>query len=86
MWAFVSLNNPCLAATPDGSVYDPTDPHIQGILEIKNTYNARDETRAEASATSGVCLEKRDDTYKLKEDMTIIAKSSASSTVQTEIL
>ena len=29
---FVSLNNHWLAATPDGSVHDPTDPDIQGIL------------------------------------------------------
>ena len=39
---------------------------------------------ADASATSEFCLEKGDDTYKLKGDMTIITKSSASSTVQTE--
>ena len=63
---FVSLNNHWLPATPDGSVHDPTDPDIQGILEIKNPYSARDKTLAEASTTSGFCLEKRDDKYKLK--------------------
>ena len=52
------LNNHWLAATPDRSVHDPTDP---GILEIKNPYSARDKTLAEASTTSGFCLEKRDD-------------------------
>ena len=56
---FVSLNNPWLAAAPDGSVHDLTDPDIQGILEIKNSYSARDKTLAEAATTSGFCLEKR---------------------------
>ena len=59
---------------------DPTDPRFDGILEI----TVRTVHRIKLFATSRFCLEKGDDTYKLKGDMTIITKSSASSTVQTE--
>lgn len=61
----ISLTNPWLAASPDGSVNDPNDPDPLGLLEIKNPFTAKEKTIAEA-CTSSFCLERKDDTFKLK--------------------
>jgi len=30
----ISMNNPWLAASPDGLVYDPTESHPNGVVEF----------------------------------------------------
>ncbi len=65
---FISLNDPWLAATPDGIVDDPSDDVTQtlGLLEIKNPYSLCDQSLEEAvSKQKSFCLEKN--TYKLKQ-------------------
>ena len=61
---FVSVDNPWLAASPDGLVNDPD--YGQGLLEIKNPYSAREKTLAEASTHAAFCLKANDNKYKLK--------------------
>lgn len=64
---FVSTVNPWLAASPDGSVHDPGNGnHPQGIIEIKNPYSVRDKSLTEAYTSSGFCLERKNNVYKLK--------------------
>ncbi len=62
---FISLTTPWLAASPDGTVYDPKDAsQVLGLVEIKNPpYSMRDKTLDEACKTSTFCL---DDKHKLK--------------------
>ena len=49
---------PFLGATPDGTVYDPTDPeHPFGFLEVKCPYSHKDRTPAEACAMPGFCCQ-----------------------------
>ena len=65
---FVSLTTPWLAASPDGTVYDPEDTsQVLGLVEIKNPYSMRDKTLDEACKTSTFCLEKKNDKYQLKQ-------------------
>ena len=50
---FVSLENPWLAASPDGMVYDPSDTsQPEGLIEIKNPFSARHKTLNEACDSS----------------------------------
>ena len=49
---FVSLDNPWLAATPDGIVVDPSEQASQeGLLEIKNPHSKRNMTLSEACSS-----------------------------------
>ena len=53
---FVSLTNPWLAASPDGSVKDPNDTSQKmGLVEIKNPLSMRGKTLAEACTNSAFC-------------------------------
>ena len=67
---FVSLQNPWLAATPDGIVQDLSEhPNSIGLLEIKNPYSKKSMTISEAcSSGSSFCLqqEKEETAFKLK--------------------
>ena len=71
---FVSLENPWLAATPDGLVEDCTDGSSQslGLVEIKNPYTVRKLSLSEAVKKPAFCLEENKVntastcTYKLK--------------------
>ena len=64
---FVSLTNPWLAASPDGSVNDPSDSnHSLGLVEIKNPFSVKEKTLAEASTSSTFCLVREKNMYKLK--------------------
>ena len=55
---FVSEQHPFLGATPDGTVYDPTNPEQPfGFLEVKCPYSHRDRTPTEACARPGFCCE-----------------------------
>ena len=50
--------HPFLGATPDGTVYDPTNPEQPfGFLEVKCPYSHRDRTPTEACAMPGFCCE-----------------------------
>ncbi len=65
----VSLEDPWLAASPDGLVKDPSDTsHPLGLVEIKNPYATRSQTLMEASKKSSFCLEHDNDKslFKLK--------------------
>ena len=67
---FILLNDPWLAATPDGNVDDPSNEVSQplGLLEIKNPYSVRDHSLEEAvSKQKSFCLEKNKNIYKLKQ-------------------
>ncbi len=70
---FVSLDNPWLAATPDGIVQDPSDlTSSSGILEIKNPFTKRSMTLSEACHSgSPFCLkngkENGKELYQLKK-------------------
>ena len=64
---FVSIDNPWLAASPDGLVQDPTEPNV-GLLELKNPHSKRNMTLSEA-CNSSFCLKKEEKdtiTYTLK--------------------
>ena len=66
---FVSLDDPWLAASPDGLVNDPSDAsHPLGLVEIKNPHSARSQTLTEASKKAAFCLEhnKNDNSFRLK--------------------
>ena len=67
---FVSLQNPWLAATPDGIVQDLSEhPNSICLLEIKNPYSKKSMTISEAcSSGSSFCLqqEKEETAFKLK--------------------
>ena len=55
---FVSEHHPFLGATPDGTVYDPTNlEQAFGFLEVKCPYSHRDRTPTEACAMPGFCCE-----------------------------
>jgi len=64
----ISLDNPWLAASPDGLVYDPTEQYPNGVVEFKNPYAAWNIMLKEAAAKTTFCLEhnKDSDTLKLK--------------------
>lgn len=52
----VSETHPFLGATPDGTVYNPSDSeHPFGFIEVKCPYLQRDCTPLEASASPGFC-------------------------------
>ena len=65
---FVSTESPWLAASPDGLVTDPQDEASPlGLVEIKNPYSAREQTLAEAAASSSFCLrQNKDGNHSLK--------------------
>ena len=68
----VSVDNPWLAASPDGMVQDPDAPQPMGVVEYKNPFSARDLTLSEAcDKVKTFCLKKQDEegsmTYKLKQ-------------------
>ena len=55
---FVSPENPWLAASPDGTVHDPSDASQPlGLVEFKNPPSARDKTLTEACGGSNFCLQ-----------------------------
>ena len=55
---FISESHPFLGATPDGSVYDPSNlEQPYGFLEIKFPYTQRDRTPLEACQSPGFCCE-----------------------------
>lgn len=56
---FISVNDPWLAAPPDGLVSDPNGDASQplGLVEIKNPFSARHQTLQEATQKSTFCLE-----------------------------
>ena len=61
-----NLNNPWLAASPDGLVYNPTENPLHGIVEFKNPYSVRNNTLHEAAITEkGLCLNLDETTDKL---------------------
>ena len=64
----LSLDNPWLAASPDGPVYDPTESYPNRVIEFKNPYTARNITLKEATDKTTFCLEhnKDSDTLKVK--------------------
>ena len=63
----ISMDNPWLAASPDGKVEDPNSPNPQGLMEIKNPYSARMLTIREACENKSFFLEKvNQDMYSLK--------------------
>jgi len=67
----ISLDNPWLAASPDGLVYDPTENPPHGIVEFKNPYSVRNNTLREAAITKkGFCLDldKATDRLSLKQN------------------
>lgn len=61
----ISLDNPWLAASPDGLVYDPTENPPHGIVEFKNPYAVRNNTLHEAAIKKGFCLNLDETTDKL---------------------
>lgn len=65
---FISLDNPWLAASPDGMVQDLNEPSV-GLLEVKNPHSKRNMTLSEACSPSFCLKEENKDaitTYKLK--------------------
>ncbi len=63
----ISLENPWLAASPDGLVTDPSDAtRPLGLIEIKNPHSVRSQTLVEACQKSSFCLENNNDSFKLK--------------------
>ena len=52
----ISESYPFLGVSPDGSVYDPTEQHSFGFLEIKCTYKYRNITPLEAASKRGLLL------------------------------
>ena len=49
-------SHPFLGATPDGTVYDPSNPQQPfGFVEVKCPYSQRDHTPAEARSSPGFC-------------------------------
>ena len=65
---FVSLDNPWLAATPDGLVSDPSETtQPLGLLEIKNPFTERDQPLIEACKKPSFCLEQKADKFTLKK-------------------
>ena len=54
----VSLENPWLAASPDGTVLDPNTG--MGLVEYKNPFTHKDYAIGEACSNRGFCLEKQE--------------------------
>ena len=53
---FICESCPFLGATPDGTVYDPSNSsHPFGCLEVKCPYSHRDRSPAEACTILGFC-------------------------------
>lgn len=53
---YINSEYPCLGATPDGAVYDPSSLQQPfGFVEIKCPYSSRALTPAEACSTPGFC-------------------------------
>ncbi len=64
---FVSLGDPWLTASPDGIIYDPSDPSIiLGLVEIKCPFSMKGKMIAEACQTATFCLGDNDNKYTLK--------------------
>ena len=58
----IALDDPWLAASPNGLVNDPRDiSHPLGLVEIKNPHSARSQTLTEASKKSTFYLEHNKD-------------------------
>ena len=56
----VALDNPWLAASPDGIVQDSSNAaHPVGLVEIKNPHSVRQLTLTEACNSSAFCLQKK---------------------------
>ena len=77
---FISESHSFLGATPDGTVYDPSDMQQPfGFIEVKCPYTQRNSTPAEACSSPGFCckLESHSDgtqTLKLRETIFILPK------------
>ena len=67
---FINTDFPFLGATPDGSVYDPSEPEQPfGYLEVKCPYSVRDLTPVEACSTQNFyCSLDSNGNLKLKEN------------------
>ena len=63
----VNPSFPCLGASPDGKVYDPTKKDPFGLLEIKKPYTWRNHTMEEACKDPNFCLHMVNGKPKLKE-------------------
>ena len=66
----ISMDNPWMAASPDGRVQDPTATNPEGLVEFKNPFTMKDLTIGEACTKKTFCLEqKKADrvTYSLKQ-------------------
>jgi len=48
----VSSENPWLAASPDGLVFDPKEDPPNGLVEFKNPYSVKEKTLEEATVSS----------------------------------
>lgn len=92
---FISLNNPWLAATPDGIVDDPSEElNPEGLLEIKCPHSKRNMTLAEACSTSSFCLtgkekgihnlKRRHDYYQVQCQLYCVNKEWCDFVVRTE--
>ena len=55
---YICDNHPFLEATPDGTVYDPSNASYPfGFLEVKYPYSHRDRSPAEACGIPGFCCQ-----------------------------
>ena len=58
----MSNSHPWLAASPDELVLDPMEDTLEGVVEYKKPYNARNMTIPEAVVkVKDVCLSRQDD-------------------------
>ena len=48
----ISIENPWLAASPDGLVFDPQENPPEGLVKFKNPYSVKDKTLEEAASSS----------------------------------
>ena len=62
----ISMENPWLAATPDDQVHDEVSSPPWGLAEYKNPFSVRHLTFEEACKLPSFCLEKKEDTVRLK--------------------
>ena len=60
---------PYLGASPDGKVYDPSEPESPfGLLEIKCPYSLKDKTINQAAAANNCYVESRNSKFYLKRN------------------